>query len=133
MMFVPTPNIRAVHTLNQPEIQRIRDFLQGAVYAWLNHHPDEWFAAKTLVGGLNRNWGRTPPQELFDEHHHRLGKSRKDAYDQSGIELGHILKAVLNDDRRLFEIDKRPDANYYRWVRPPVGNIDDQLEQQEET
>lgn len=114
-------NVRQVNGVNPNDMQHIRDFLQGSVYCWCNVKGEEEFAARDLVGGDNsEDWDKTPLYALY-QHHVNAGKSPKEAFDQSGIDVGHILKSVLKDDNRMFKTKVDSDARYdnvrkYCWI-----------------
>ncbi len=42
-----------VYGFNEFEIQRMRDYLFGAVQVWCRDRHGEWFAARDLLGGAN--------------------------------------------------------------------------------
>ena len=105
---------REVYGIDENTMQRIKDFLQGAVYCWCKNRPNEWFAASDLVGGENADWSNLPLNGLYQKHIDQ-GESEEHAFDQAGIELGHILKSVLADDKRTFET-KREYVRKYRWL-----------------
>ena len=107
--------MKEVNGVNPNDMQRIRGFLQGSVYCWCNVKGKEEFAARDLVGGANADWSGTPLYELYDRYI-RSGKDPDYAYDQAGIDLGHILKSVLNNDPRTFKTDVDGDVRRYQWV-----------------
>ena len=103
-------NINSVHG---SEKKRAKAFLKKKVYCWCKNQPDKEFAARDLVGGKNKNWNGTPLQKVYK--HHRHSKSIEKAYTQAGIDVGWLLKGVLHDDERCFELIKR-DVNHYKWL-----------------
>lgn len=46
-------SIQKVHGLSEEELQKIKAFLQGAVYCI---HKSEWFCARDFIGGDNSYW-----------------------------------------------------------------------------
>lgn len=93
----------------------IEYFLQGAVYSWIGNGPSREFKLQNLVGGENFNWKRTPLQPLYElqiakGHDHEL------ALTEAAKVLGHILKKVLFNDRRVFEINTKEWTNVYKWT-----------------
>lgn len=113
--------VKEVNGVNPNDLQHIRDFLQGSVYCWCNVKGKEEFAARDLVGGENTDdWDETP-LHVLPRRYIADGKSRKEAFDQAGIDVGYILKSVLKDDKRVFETKVDSDARYdnvrkYRWI-----------------
>ena len=105
---------REVYGIDDNTMQRIKDFLQGAVYCWCKNRPNEWFAASDLVGGKNADWSNLPLNGLYQKYID-LGKPVNYAFDQSGIDLGHILKCVLKEDGRTFET-RKGFTREYRWL-----------------
>lgn len=107
--------IRNVGGISAEELQRIMDFLQGAVYCWCKNRPEEWFAVRNLMGGENFNWNDTPLQVLYDKHCSN-GLDDEEANKAAGKDCGWILKRVVNDDRRQFETKKEALVRHYKWV-----------------
>ncbi len=89
----------------------IKNFLQGAVYCWCKNDKDEWFSLRDLMGGANFHWQGTPLIKLYEKHRYK-----KDSVKSAGIDAGWLLKAVINDDERVFETRKRELIRQYRWV-----------------
>ncbi|MCM1511685.1 MAG: hypothetical protein NC112_00985 [Oxalobacter formigenes] len=106
--------VREVHGLDSGDMQRIRDYLQGAVYCWCNINKQEWFAARHFIGGENFCWEGCPLEALFI-FHRNAGKSDEEAFEQAGKDAGHILKSVLEADQRHFET-KKEYVRRYRWL-----------------
>jgi hypothetical protein len=117
MALLHTSPVRDVHGITPDEETPIKKFLQGAVYSRIKDHPDEWFAARDLVGGVNTDWAGTPPQALYCKHT-TAGKQNDDAIKAAGIDLGWLLKSVLDEDWRTFEATKDELVSKYRWVCP---------------
>lgn len=97
------------------DIEVIKVYMQGAVYAFCNVKPDEPFSARILFGGNNRNWGDTPMQKLYD-YQLKEGKSEEDAHQSAAIDAGKLLKAVLDRDSREFEIVGKDTGTLYKLV-----------------
>ncbi len=103
--------LRKVNGITEDQRQRIIDFLQGAVYCWCNNRKNEPFALRYLVGGENWNWGATPLQVLYDKQ----GKDSHASYKKAAREAGWLLKRVIHEDERLFDIQKNR-VNHYLWL-----------------
>lgn len=103
--------------INEQNVREIRSYIQGAVYCWCKNRrePDglsRWFAARDLFGGANRDWEGTPLYQIFEWY---KAEGYKDPEKEAGIDVGRLLKEVLHDDKRVFQIGK----NYtlkYRWM-----------------
>ena len=106
--------VKEVHGLEPSEMQRIRDFLQGAVYCWCKNRKGEWFTARDFLGGDNFYWEHYPLGVLYFRHIN-AGQSHDYAFDQAAKAAGRILKSVLADDDRTFETEGGY-ARRYRWV-----------------
>jgi hypothetical protein len=117
MSLRPNGRIQNVR-IDEPTRTRIRAFLQGAVYDRIKTQPDFLFAAYDLMGGVNYDWSATPLSALYDRHAH---KGRSKAVRAAGIDLGRILKSVLHDDSRDFEMTHKQGkigmVRAYRWIR----------------
>lgn len=111
-------NIEVMERYSQDKsstMQEIKKFVLNKVDYWCKNRPNEWFAASDLVGGENADWSNLPLNGLYQKHID-MGKSGNYAFKQSGIDLGHILKCVLKEDRqRTFET-KREYVRKYRWL-----------------
>lgn len=115
MTLIPKSEIRNVKDLTPGEIQRIYDYLQGAVYCWCKNQKDEWFSARELFGGENFDWNGTPIIKLYEKHKSK-GKKEDDVIKDAGIDVGWILKKVTDDDDRNFET-KEDYIRKYRWLK----------------
>jgi len=105
-MLVEKSEIRDVRGISEEQKQRIRDFLQGAVYCWCKNRKDEWFAARDLLGGDNYFWQGTPMLALYE---------KSEDVEQAGKDAGWLLKQVINNDKRSFETKKEGLVRQYRW------------------
>lgn len=115
--MLQTPSKIRINFRVQPEeLALIKSYLQGAVYSWIKDHPDDFFAARDLVGGLNKEWHGTPLDCLYWKHKN-TGKTHEKSMFCAGIDLGWILKTVLSEDKRKFSSRSVGRAKGYKWVR----------------
>lgn len=99
------------------DIEIIKVYMQGAVYAFCNIKKDEPFSARILFGGNNKNWQGTPMQKLYD-YYTNEGKAAEDAYKSASIDAGRLLKSVLDRDKyRTFEIVGKDTGTLYKVVK----------------
>ncbi len=117
MALIPPSEVRDVNSVNVAEKDRIRDFLQGAVYCWCKNRPEEWFSLRDLMGGDNFYWEGTAMYPLYDNLVTR-GHASNQAIEQAGKDGGWLLKRVITDDQRNFETREANLIREYRWVRP---------------
>ena len=115
MALIQSSEIRDVLGISDEEKSLIKAYLQGAVYTWVKNRKDEWFAARDLVGGENFEWSGTPLIVLYEKHINK-GKPSDEAIIGAAKDLGWLLKSVLNDDKRHFEVGKNGLTAAYRWV-----------------
>lgn len=101
MALNPPSELREVSGISEDERALIRAFMQGAVYCWVKNCDNKPFAVRDLVGGMNFDWRGTPLRVLYEKHRNR-GKDNASAIEAAGIDLGWLVKAVLDDDRRTF-------------------------------
>ncbi len=113
MLIGDNITIRTVHGLEDIDMQKIRAFLQGAVYSWCITRKNEWFCARDFIGGDNYYWEHYPLGVLYFRHIN-AGYSHEYAFDQAAKDAGKILKGVLQDDNRVFETEGGY-ARRYRW------------------
>ncbi|MCI0693423.1 hypothetical protein L0337_15635 [candidate division KSB1 bacterium] len=66
------------------------------------------------MGGENFEWKGTPLYVLYQKHIAN-GKNHESAVEFAAKDLGWLVKAVLKEDKRTFEVVKIW-ANSYRWI-----------------
>jgi hypothetical protein len=115
MPLLPPSEIRDVHGVTPPQKELIKAYLQGAVYSWVKNRSGEQFAARDLVGGENFEWEGTPLIVLYEKHV-SLGKTDEDAITDAAKDLGWLLKTVLHEDKRHFEVGRSGLTAGYRWI-----------------
>lgn len=105
----------SVRGVSDTDVQRMCDFLYGAVRAHCKDFEDAQFAARDLLGGANYFWGETPMQVLFDKYIGE-GCTDEEAIKRAGQSAGKLLKRVLIDDRnRTYVIGDAGLAAGYTW------------------
>lgn len=118
MPINPRSALRDVSGITADEKDAICRFMQGAVYAWVKDHRGEPFAVRDLMGGANFEWEGTPLYVLFAKHKEQ-GKDNQAAIRAAGRDLGWLVKAVLETDKRTFVVGKAGGktgpVNTYRW------------------
>lgn len=106
--------IREVHGLSDEQINRIHDFLQGAVYCWCKNRKGDWFSLRDLMGGDNKDWRNTPLIELYNKH--QDNDNEDEQIEAAGKDGGWLLKKVIKVDNRLFETRIDGFNRQYRWI-----------------
>ena len=114
MALIPPSEPRDVTIISDEAKEKIKDFLQGAVYCWCKNRNNEWFSLSALVGGENKNWYGTPLQAIYDKHLENHPPEK--AYEQAAQDAGRLLKSVLNKDSRSFDMKEDSWTNEYRWA-----------------
>lgn len=100
--------------IDGPILQRMRDYLLGAVQVWCRDRHGEWFAARDLLGGANFYWQGTPLYPLFT-YYQQFGDDNY-AITQAGRAADWLLKRVLiEDEKRTYET-RQGYTKEYRWV-----------------
>lgn len=112
MSFTKPTLVRNVRGISDKDKTEIQNYLQGAVYSWIKNRKNEYCAARDLVGGENFDWDGTPLIKLYLKH----AAKGSGAVKAAGKDLGWILKGVLANDKRTFEIGRKGLSNAYRWV-----------------
>lgn len=107
-------SIKKVHGLSKEELQKIKAFLQGAVYCWCAIRKSDRFCARDLIGGVNQDWKGYPLEVLYHRYIN-AGRDHDYAFDQAVKDAGQILKRVLSEDNRTFETMKMGRTRSYRW------------------
>ena len=115
MTLLQPSEIRDVHGITNEQKDLIKAYLQGAVYSWVKNRKGEQFAARDLEGGENYEWEGTPLIVLYEKHI-ALGKAIDAAVEDAGKDLGWLLKAVLSEDKRHFEVGRSGLTAGYRWT-----------------
>lgn len=99
--------------ITSEEKQRIKDFIQGAVYCYCKNNKGKAFTARDLFGGENYDWSGTPLVKLF-EWHQQNGSSNP--VEMAGKDIGWLLLDVIIEDCRLFEIIEGY-THEYKWIQ----------------
>jgi len=100
---------KGVANMTDEQMQRAKDFLQGAAYAFMAQSGKSDFEASVLVGGFNaQSWAGTPLEALVNAYN--------GDYREAGKACGRVLFNVLQEDKRQFESSRPDDAKSYRWV-----------------
>jgi hypothetical protein len=115
MIIKHSSQIRSVKGILNEEIERIKNFLQGAIYCWCKNKKEKWFSLRDLMGRDNFYWQGTPLLALYEKHL-KKGKSSKKAITDAGKDCGWILKKVIHNDKRKFETKKADLIRNYKWV-----------------
>lgn len=105
-----------VSGINDSALEKMKAYLQGAVYCWCNTRGEEPFCAYDFLGGDNNDWKGTPLNELY-QHYLACGKDHEYAYDQAAKAASRILKQVLSEDARHFGTEKRFQSRLYWWMK----------------
>ncbi|MBA2781117.1 hypothetical protein [Billgrantia kenyensis] len=114
MALRPPSEVRRVSGLSETEAGLIRAFVQGAVYCWIKNRKGERFAVRDLVGGENTDWTGTSLEPIYKKHR-KAGKTEDEAFEAAAKDIGWVVKGVLADDQRVFEVDSSGYTNTYRW------------------
>ena len=115
-MIIGDNNYREVWCAEEPEKQRMRDYLLGAVQAWCRDRHGEWFAARDLLGGANFYWQGTPLMPLYEYYLANSDEDDEYARRQAGRAAGTLLKRVLIEDSKRTYETRQGYTREYRWV-----------------
>jgi hypothetical protein len=104
--------------LSPEDIEKIKIYLQGAVYCWCKNCKNEkcepeWFSVRSLFGGENNDWRGTPLQKLYDWYETK-GYADDESHNKAGMDAGHLLKRTLFEDKRTF-CSRHNDVWEYCW------------------
>ena len=113
-LIQPAP-LRDVLGITDEQRHLMRAYLQGSVYCWCKNRTKEEFALRDLVGGENFEWRGTPLYPLYEKHI-GSGKSNEDAITAAARDAGWLLRSVLSEDKRHFNVAPTFSATAYRWV-----------------
>jgi len=106
----------SVRGLESHEIQRMLDFILGAVRAICADREGSQFAARDFLGGANYFWQGTPMYRLYEKYRDE-GYSSDAAIEEAGKSAGHLLKRVLIEDtERTYRLGDAGMANGYTWI-----------------
>lgn len=100
-----------VADLSANQHQRIKDFIQGAVYCYCKNKPNMYFAARDLFGGENYRWEGTALIDLYKWH---VQNSNNDPVGMAGKDIGWLLLDVIIEDKREFELREKY-THEYKW------------------
>ena len=113
-MLTKTSRIYNVYGIKECDLEKITDYIQGSVYSWSKNKPNEWFTASSLFGKENFDWEGTPMQILYEKYKNQ-NKTHDESLKLAGKDAGHLLKKVLNKDKRIFDVEKAW-RNKYKWL-----------------
>lgn len=120
MIINDLTGFRFVRGIDESELQRMRDYLLGAVHSWCRDRHGEWFAARDLLGGANYYWRGTPLQRLYDFYLEISAGDEDYSKRQAGIAAGHLLKRVLAEDEKRKYETRLAFTREYRWVEEEI-------------
>ena len=114
-MIIGITTFNGVNGITNEQREKIKSFLQGAVYCWCKYHKDEWFAVRDFLGGDNGYWEGTPLMDLYLYYLDGREDNQEYAFIEAGKAAGRLLKEVLCKDKRVFETQKYF-TRVYRWT-----------------
>jgi len=115
MAIFPKSEIRDVLGISESEKEKIKIFMQGSVYCWVKNLEGRPFTVRDLMGGINFEWWGTPLYALFQKHID-AGKDKDAAIEGAGIDLGWLVKAMLEEDKRTYEVSESGLVHCYKWI-----------------
>ena len=115
-MVIGHTSYRNVHGFTPREIERMLDYLLGAVQVWCRDRHGEWFAARDLLGGANYYWQGTPLMRLYEYYMEQSDEDEAYSVRQAGRAAGHLLKRVLIEDTKRIYETRQGFTREYRWV-----------------
>lgn len=108
--------IREVHGLSPLETALAKAYLQGCVYGWCKSKGTEPFRAQFFLGGDNYFWQSTPMFAVYAKRMIYYDGNWDAASHQAAIDAGHLLKAVIIEDKRFFRTWTGEDGfRWYQW------------------
>lgn len=109
-------NYREVWCVEEPEKQRMRDYLLGDVQAWCRDRHGEWFAARDLLGGANYYWQGTPLMLLYEYYLEHSDGDEEYAVREARRAVGNLLKSILIEAPKRSYETRQGYTREYRWV-----------------
>lgn len=101
-MIIGETAYKNVHGFTDAELQRMRDYLLGAVQAWCRDRHGEWFAARDLLGGANYYWQGTPLIRLYDYYMEQSDQDDEYSVRQAGRALDIYSKGCSMKIQSVF-------------------------------
>lgn len=102
-MVIELDSCNGVNGFTENQIREMQAFLQGAVYCWCKNRKNEWFVARDLLGGDNKDWQGTPLIDLYEYYLGGNHNNDKYAIAEAGKAAGRLLAGVLIKDKRTFK------------------------------
>lgn len=122
-MIVNSKNetFRTPRVLTVSEMRLAKSYIKRTVKNFIKKNPV--FNVRDLFGYANWNWNGTPLQAIYDNYCD-AGYSSEDAYTQSGIAIGWILKNSIHEMPECFRVehsDHNPVVYHYLKTKPFVA------------
>ncbi len=96
------------------QIDRAEKYIVQKLEEYLNEYPNEKFSVRILFGGDKRDWNGTDLQEFYN-HYAALFDDEK-AKNRAANAVGRLLKYILQNDNRTYEITGRDTGNNYKLI-----------------
>ena len=124
MFLNSNTNVKRISArLSSQQMEAITAFIKGAVYAYCNNNQNADgnsmnFSVHNLFGEDNYYW--IEPLIGIYNYHFNNGKPSQKAVAAAGKDVGILLKNILLEDTRTYEISKKQRkymVNTYRWIK----------------
>ncbi len=115
--------VKRIRVISVTTQKRILDFLQGAVYCWCGCQKDKLFHFRDLMALCEGDWNGTVLQDLYDANLEKIANDKnkpkedkavwKPAWEQSRHDVGCLLKLMLFNDKKDFNMQDGHGARQY--------------------
>ncbi len=117
-MLISNTKLRNISAkLSAADEELCKAYIKGAVHSFCKNNPDQYFSVQTLFGGRNTIWSDVPLDKIYQYYVTEKPEQRADR--QAGIDVGNLLKKVLDEDKQFsYELKEEKDNifNEYRAV-----------------
>ncbi len=110
-----TANYKISAKISVADVECAKAYIQGAVHSHCNNAADSPLSVRILFGGDNGDWNGTPLQWIYNYHKY-IGKST-DPNKQAAIDVGRLLKIILQEDVRDFQYVGEDSGKKYLFIQ----------------
>ena len=99
--------------ISKDDKEKAIEYIKKSVRDYCENNPNKTISVRILFGGINRDWGETPLQKIFNYYRYVLGWDYEKAAKASAIDVGKLFKHVLVESKNIYKFDGKDSGNRY--------------------